>query len=340
MNETETLAEELKEKTGIEFFFYAEGGNNAVMPHGGFDDILSDERQKVTFFKFSIGEERYIGYIYGSGITEYNYAVMIKKLAESGAYAERSRTKEEALLSVLYGKEGKGGAEKFRQKYSLPQIPCYVIFFKPEKQLKEVKEIVRQAAGNSDLTVETSDGGLVLIKFDDGNSDYHSASEYAGFLSESIFEETGSRCLIGIGGEAENFSAVSRSFYQASVAVRMAKNFSPKGYVHTYKEFLLVRILEEIPSERREEYVSELLSGEAASIFADEEMVSTAEEFMSDNLNLSETSRHLFMHRNTLLYRLDKIERMTGMNIRNFSDAVSFRVLTLLYKLINEQEKE
>ena len=63
-------------------------------------------------------------------------------------------------------------------------------------------------------------------------------------------------------------------------------------------------------------------------------MALTAEEFLESSLNISETSRNLFMHRNTLTYRLDKIERATGLNIRKFSDAVTFRVITILYKLL------
>jgi carbohydrate diacid regulator len=74
----------------------------------------------------------------------------------------------------------------------------------------------------------------------------------------------------------------------------------------------------------------------AAEVFEDEEMLNTAEEFLLSSLNVSETSRNLYMHRNTLLYRLDKIEKATGLNIRLFSDAVSFRVLSVLYKLLKK----
>ena len=63
-------------------------------------------------------------------------------------------------------------------------------------------------------------------------------------------------------------------------------------------------------------------------------MTETAEAFLESSLNVSETSRNLFMHRNTLMYRLDKIERVTGPNIRKFSDAVTFRILSVLYKLM------
>ena len=73
----------------------------------------------------------------------------------------------------------------------------------------------------------------------------------------------------------------------------------------------------------------------ADEVFEDQDMMETAERFLENSLNISETSRDLFMHRNTLMYRLDKIERITGLNIRKFSDAVTFRVITILYKLLN-----
>jgi carbohydrate diacid regulator len=77
-----------------------------------------------------------------------------------------------------------------------------------------------------------------------------------------------------------------------------------------------------------------LMDAEAKVLFADEDMINTAEEFLENSLNVSETSRKLFMHRNTLTYRLDKIEKMTGLNIRKFSDAVTFRYITILNKLV------
>ena len=77
-----------------------------------------------------------------------------------------------------------------------------------------------------------------------------------------------------------------------------------------------------------------LLDGDAKSIFSDPEMTNTAEEFLENSLNVSETSRKLYLHRNTLMYRLDKIERSTGLNIRRFSDAVTFRLITYLYRLL------
>ena len=81
-------------------------------------------------------------------------------------------------------------------------------------------------------------------------------------------------------------------------------------------------------------YLETLLDSGAREIFSDEEMLNTAEEFLENNLNVSETSRKLYLHRNTLPYRLDKIEKATGLNIRKFSDAVTFRLITILSRLV------
>ena len=80
-------------------------------------------------------------------------------------------------------------------------------------------------------------------------------------------------------------------------------------------------------------YLEILMDKSARAIFDDQEMISTAEEFLENSLNVSETSRKLFLHRNTLMYRLDKIEKLTGLNLRNFSDAVTFRLITMLIRL-------
>ena len=95
-------------------------------------------------------------------------------------------------------------------------------------------------------------------------------------------------------------------------------------------------MLEDISETRLAEYLADLTDENFKEIFENEEMLTTAEEFLQNDLNVSETSRKLYMHRNTLLYRLDKIEKATGLNIRSFSEAVSFRVLTLIHRLLGK----
>ena len=97
---------------------------------------------------------------------------------------------------------------------------------------------------------------------------------------------------------------------------------------------ILIKMLEDLPKYKLNENLEMLMDTGAREIFNDEEMINTAEEFLENSLNVSETSRKLYLHRNTLTYRLDKIERATGLNIRKFSDAVTFRLITILSRLV------
>ena len=129
---------------------------------------------------------------------------------------------------------------------------------------------------------------------------------------------------------------IAHSYARAEHAIRYADLFEERGNVHSYREFILLKMLEDIPESKLDTYFSEFADENFKEIFEDEEMLSTAEEFLRSNLNVSETSRNLYVHRNTLLYRLDKMERATGLNIRSFSDAVSFRVLTVIQRLLGK----
>ena len=114
----------------------------------------------------------------------------------------------------------------------------------------------------------------------------------------------------------------------------MGAIFEQNATVSTYKEYLLVKMLEDMPKYKLQEFLDILLEPESKAILSDPEMITTAEEFLHTSLNVSETSRNLYMHRNTLMYRLDKIERATGLDIRKFQDAMTFRLVMILYKLI------
>lgn len=79
------------------------------------------------------------------------------------------------------------------------------------------------------------------------------------------------------------------------------------------------------------------LTPEIVSVMKDAELIDCINVFFKNNLNISETSRNAFLHRNTLLYRIDKVYKITGLNIRNFEDAMSFRLLTIAYKKMTER---
>ena len=99
--------------------------------------------------------------------------------------------------------------------------------------------------------------------------------------------------------------------------------------VYLYREQVLERLLSEIPEETRTRFRKSLICGNVRKTL-NEETLNTAEAFFKSDLNLSDTARQLFIHRNTLLYRLEKIRKETGLDLRKFNDAVAFKILILL----------
>ena len=238
--------------------------------------------------------------------------------------------KREYLKRILLGEGGSWNAFRFMTRFRLQDRPCLALDIVPERRVDEaLAHIERCVEGTADMAVKMDDRRIAVVCFTE------SSAEFAQFLSQSIYEELGVKAFVGVGCEMTSFSKIADSYTQAVTAVRMSELFRSKGEVHSYREYLLVRLLEEVPQNRLREYAEQFRIGSAGDIFQDEEIIRTAEAFLENSLNLSETSRSLFMHRNTLMYRLDKIERETGLDIRNFSDAVTFRVICILHKLLN-----
>ena len=97
-------------------------------------------------------------------------------------------------------------------------------------------------------------------------------------------------------------------------------------------KMLTTSMLSELTGDQKMELLNKYLTKEVVAVFEDKELISSINAFFVNNLNVSETSRNAFMHRNTLLYRIDKIHKLTKFNVRNFEDAVALKLLELIYK--------
>ena len=222
-------------------------------------------------------------------------------------------------------------------KFRIEDAPCFAMIIAFDKEhAAEINELFLSYGGEkNDFVLPIDETQFAFIKFSDEESvEYQSSAEYAEFLSQTVFEEIGVNVAVFIGGTVESAYDLNSSYSQATAAYRMAKGLNVNSGVHSYKDYILITILEDLPIYKQNEYMSVLMDNAAKEIFSDKEMTDTAEEFLNSNLNISETSRKLYLHRNTLMYRLDKIERATGLNIRKFSDAVTFRLITMLSKLV------
>jgi len=336
MSELERIVNEISKKMGLSFRYYAENTRPQNLPvcDRQFEGVTDDGA--YTYFRFFYRGVGYIGILDGAEETQKNYALLLPSYVESFTDKETELSKTEHLKKILLGECSSMGIYKYGTKFSVKGASCFAIVLRVPCLMKETLALLDQYGGNSlDTTVEMSKDTCVLVKFsEDTEEEYRSAVDYAEFLAQSLREELGVEAKVGVGSTARELKDLAVSYEQAENALRYADVFNVQGSVHSYREFLLIKMLEDVPESKLAQYFAEITDEQCEEIFEDEEMLSTAEAFLQNSLNVSETSRQLYMHRNTLLYRLDKIEKATGLNVRQFSDAVSFRVLTLLHKLL------
>ena len=334
----------IKEKTGIEFSVYGADGNfiagcadeNDVVPTK-VEDIIVDENKNCTFFSIKYKSKSFIGKINGCDQTCKNYAYLISELAENSFFKEFGISKRDFVKAILLGETNYSQVKRYMRKYAIKDMPAFVMVISvPEDLTEDVKEILyNYSLVDTDFVIVTPESQLAFVKFIDNTSEeYQSSTEYAEFLKQSIYEETGAVVKISIGGTVNNIIDLSTSYSQAIVAARMAEAIKSRSDVYSYREFVTVKMLEDMPKYKLNEYLDTLMDASGREIFTDEEMILTAEEFLENSLNVSETARKLYLHRNTLIYRLDKIEKVTGLNIRKFTDALTFRLITIISKLV------
>nr|MBR6778371.1 helix-turn-helix domain-containing protein [Clostridia bacterium] len=338
MTELERVIKEISTILGFEIRYYAENSRPSGIPicDRQFEKVTDDG--EYTYFRFLHHSVGYIGVLDGADEAQRNYALLLPSYIEGFADKEGELSKTEHLKRILLGECSSMGIYKYGVKYSVRGTACFAIVLRVPRLMKETLAVLEQYGGNSlDTAVEMSEETCVLVKFaEEMEDEYRSSVDYAEFLTQSLQEELGLEVLAGVGPTVRELKDIAVSYAQAENALRYADVFKVQGNVHSYREFILVKMLEDIPEIKLTQYFSEITDERCKEVFDDEEMLATAEAFLQSSLNVSETSRNLYMHRNTLLYRLDKIEKATGLNIRQFSDAVSFRVLTVLHELLKK----
>ena len=336
------LVEEV-EKIGINFSVYSQKGD-FIAGKGQFnllgtekvEEIKVDNDNNCIIFPLRCKGRAFNGVIKGNTIVEKNYALLITQLADSRFSKEYGLSEEDFYRAVLFGEINPSQINKYMNKYALKDLPCFVMLINVETlRQKECENFLTNCVENSDFFVKINQEQIAFVKFiEEQVSEGQSSTEYAEFIWQSLYEEMGIKTKIAVGGVVNAISELNVSYSQAETTFRMNNVLGSKGDIHSFKEYVLIKMLEELPKHKLSENLQTLMDAGAKEIFSDEEMILTAEEFLENSLNTSETSRKLYLHRNTLIYRLDKIEKATGLNIRKFSDAITFRLITILLRLV------
>jgi hypothetical protein len=148
-------------------------------------------------------------------------------------------------------------------------------------------------------------------------------------LQDTLRSEAGMRIVVGIGDAHSTLPGLAASYEEANLAIRVGLHFHPGQSVFVHGDLLLERFLHEVPDSILLRYHNQLFGTRNEKLFSDE-IVKMIEFFFACDLNLSEAARQLFIHRNTLVYRLDKLQKAIGLDLRKFDDAVVFKMLYMM----------
>jgi len=238
------------------------------------------------------------------------------------------------LLEELMASEVEALASE--HQIEMEQERCVLTFQIVATESQSAKEmlepILREQKAKDDRFVEMDRHTVVLLKsMEEIDGFDHDMRDLAERISQDLSIETGKSCIIGIGEPRRTLAEIGESYRESRRAVEVGRIFLPDEHIYLYRSLVLERFLMDTPRETGARYHSILFNRKNARLF-NEEMLHTIEMFFAKDLNLSDTARQLYIHRNTLVYRLDKVQRQTGLDLRKFDDAVTFKMMLLLGK--------
>ncbi len=251
-------------------------------------------------------------------------AALVESLLAEPPANDRADVVRAALREELSGPE----LEALTLEYEIPMVMdrCVMLFHGTTATMRDIIPVA-----DEDILVEMDRHALVVVKSMDNIEGYDELRQLAEAMEQSIMSETGEQPIISIGEMKPTMLEIGASYRAAWRALEIGRMFHAEKSIYAFNRLVLERFLSEINRELGLRYYHMLFNRKTQRLFNDE-MLHTIEMFFEKDLNLSDTARQLYIHRNTLVYRLDKIQRQTGLDLRKFEDAITFRMLLLLGK--------
>jgi carbohydrate diacid regulator len=189
-----------------------------------------------------------------------------------------------------------------------------------------------------DVVVNLNRYVVALVKMVEDSSDMDAIIQLVQAMDETIQNEMAVHACLGVGSIKRGLINIRDSFQEAQEAINLGLMQQTRGRIFLFQRLLLERFLQEVPRDIRRRFY-ELAYNDSLKKVINEEMLMTVSKFFENNLNLSEAARKLYIHRNTLIYRLEKIQRITGLDLRTFEDAVLLKIIIMLGKSLSSNNR-
>lgn len=240
------------------------------------------------------------------------------------------------LLVDIYNR-----AKKLHVETTVPRA-VYLVETKQEKDgiiTELLKGMFSSQAGDYITAVDESN--VILIKALEDDSSPEMLQDVADTIVSMINAEAMMNVRVAYGTVVQELKDVSKSYKEAKMALDVGKIFYAEKNVAAYSALGIGRLIYQLPVKLCRMFIEEIF-GDNVPLDLDEETLHTLNKFFENNLNVSETSRQLFVHRNTLVYRIEKIHQSTGLDLRSFDDALTFKIALMVVnymKYLDEADK-
>ena len=188
-----------------------------------------------------------------------------------------------------------------------------------------------------DFVLSVNETDVTIIKQISGTVTAEDLEKIAVSVEDTLKNELRIKTIIGIGTVAEHLRELADSYKEAQTAIEVGKVFDTEKSVMHYENLGIGRLIYQLPTTLCEIFLREVFKKNSLDSL-DQETLFTINKFFENSLNVSETSRKLFVHRNTLVYRLEKIRKLTGLDLRQFDHAIVFRVALMVRQYLASRE--
>ncbi len=307
------------------------------------DDVLA-VTGKTTYRKFGTDQApEYVCFIEGTDQTAQTYLELLTNwLVAALQDGNQDSDRDDLIKNILLENELPGDIPLKAREYRVPYAALRVVFLikVQEESSLDSLEVLKSLFPNRkmDYVFAMDENSIVLVK-----EFYRDELDQIDSMAEEILNtlnsESMAQTVIGVGLPAETLKDCAKSYREASLAMTVGGIFSPEKNVIRYDSLGLGRLIYQLPPTLCHMFLDEVFP-EGSYEALDSETLVTIDKFFENNLNGSETSRKLFVHRNTLVYRLDKVAKITGLDLRTFDDAVLFKLASMVRQYLQFLEKD
>ena len=325
-----TFTDEQPDVSSIELFVQSPA-DSQVMQGCHFFKIMDNQIPEYVLVARGNGEDGYmIGKIAVSEL--HNLMVAYHEKQDRNSFIQNVLM-DNMLLVDIYNR-----AKKLHIDIEAKRV-VYLIETKQEQDSNALELVRTLFAGSSrDFITAVDEKNIILVKELKPEEGYEAVDQTAKMLLDMLNSEAMSKVRIAYGTMIEEIRFLSKSYKEAKMALDVGKIFYEEKSIIAYNTLGIGRLIYQLPIPLCEMFMNEVFGGELPDSLDDETLM-TINKFFENSLNVSETSRQLYIHRNTLVYRLEKIQKSTGLDVRVFEDALTFRIALMVSSYMKYMER-